>query len=107
MALYSISCESWYTLAAKYPDHSRHCSLLLSGAVRGWKGVPTATARDPSDLRLRDLLLGVDERMRHDRRASVAVGRLHHEARPQLRVLDREPRGADVLLQAGRVDGRG
>ena len=43
MALYSISCESWYALAARYPDHSRHCSLRLSGAVRGWNAVPTDT----------------------------------------------------------------
>jgi hypothetical protein len=40
IALYSMSWWSAYALAAKYPDHSRHCCLTFSGAVRSWNAVP-------------------------------------------------------------------
>src|SRR5262245_15913533 len=43
-----MSCASAYALEAKEPDHRRHCILRLSGAVRGWKAVPTLTGRRSS-----------------------------------------------------------
>jgi hypothetical protein len=48
MALYSMSWWSAYALAAKYPDHSRHCCLTFSREVRSWNAVPML--RDASSV---------------------------------------------------------
>src|SRR5664280_3212564 len=47
IALTSMTCDAWYALAAKKPDHSRHWRPALRGAVRGWKAVPTVTSDAP------------------------------------------------------------
>ena len=41
IALYSMSQESRVGARRPVPDHSRHCSLRLSGAVRSWNAVPS------------------------------------------------------------------
>src|SRR6266511_4312440 len=53
-------------------------------------------------LRLRDFLLRIDERLCHDRGFSRSRRGHNLYLRPDPRVLGRNPRVADVLLQAGR-----
>src|SRR5665811_1853852 len=63
IALYSITCESWYAPAAKKPDQVRHWRC----ALRGWKAVPTVTWCAPP----------LDTGAQPDR---LAVTRIVHEA---------------------------
>src|SRR5437588_8664495 len=46
IALYSMSQESAYALAAQYPAHSRHWSLRLRAWVLGSNAVPVLMAGD-------------------------------------------------------------
>ena len=42
--------DLYVALAAKYPDHSRHCCLTLRSARRGWNAVPTLTGGPPGGM---------------------------------------------------------
>src|SRR5918997_283268 len=83
--------------------------ISTARAVVGSALSPTSVlpAGGGAQLLLRGLLLGIHERLLDDYGANRLVRPLDLELGPELGVLDRHHRVADVLLEPGRVAGRG